>query len=206
MALAGASLLIAMAVACTNFTDHPPPAGSTGSTSGGAGTGGGSDAGKDASSADASTDGSTTDAGTCTSLPNTASPVVRLYVVGDAPAMTGGAIADGIYDVTDAKVYVGPTGPTGTTGLTEKVSVKIAGTVMEAAVEISGAGASKTLTSKVTLATNATALTTTQTCPTPGAPVASEYTATATTLTISSPPSAALDPTATREVTVYTKR
>jgi hypothetical protein len=211
--LAGVSLFIAATVACSS-TDHPPatttPGGGSTSGSVGGGGGDGGDAGKDASTIPTEAGGndgaSTADSGVCTALVDNGPLVERVYIVADPPVMTGGAIVDGIYDVTDSKVYVGPTGPTGTTDFSLQVSAQITGGVIEASAVLSGAGLVNKPVTRGTLATNGKSLTATQTCPTAGAPVISEYTATATTLTISSTPSPGLSPTATKEVTVYTKR
>ncbi len=115
----------------------------------------------------------------CNSLVNTDPAVTTNQVASDPPAMTGGVIADGTYELTDATIYTGPSGPVGPGGPAQ-TTLQIMGTT----VQMAESGQPPTRT--VTLVTSGTTFTATTTCP-ESAVSQGSYTATATTLAIEIP-------------------
>jgi hypothetical protein len=115
----------------------------------------------------------------CNSLVNTEPAVTTNQVASDPPAMTGGVIADGTYELTDATIYTGPSGPVGPGGPAQ-MTLQISGTT----IQMAETGQPPTRT--VTLVTSGTTFTATITCPDSEVSQGS-YTATATTLAIEIP-------------------
>lgn len=129
-----------------------------GGVGGGGGDGGGGDGGL----------GDGGDAGTgCTELAPTGGVINQNAVNDDPPAGTGGTIEDGVYDITDALVYVGAAGLPGPTGSSFQGSIRITGTTFERVIVFrSSAGASTETRSSGTLATTNSNATVTLACPT----------------------------------------
>jgi hypothetical protein len=118
-----------------------------------------------------------TDAGpTCNALPNAAPPVTVTEIASQPPAAQGGTIADGTYFLTSATIYTGEGGATGSVGSGQS-TVTISGTTVQMAT--SGEPTTRT----VTLITNGTTFTATDTCPDSSVATGS-YSATASTLVI----------------------
>src|SRR5688572_25224703 len=94
----------ALVLSCSSDPPGRPPPGSSGSPfvpPGGAG--GNNDGGNG--------EGGATDAGTCTMLANTGFVVDQVGFVGDPPVGQGGQIQDGVYDLNEARLYVGTGNP-----------------------------------------------------------------------------------------------
>ncbi len=94
----------------------------------------------------------------CNTVVNSAPVVTVMQVAADPPALNGGSIADGTYEMTAVAIYTGADGPTGASG-TAQTTVVVSG----ATLQVVSAGEPPTRT--VTLATNGTAFTATDTCP-----------------------------------------
>jgi hypothetical protein len=75
--------------------------------------------------AEGGVDSSLDGAGTCNTVALKGVLVDATNVTGDPPAQTGGAIADGDYDITDVKYYTGSGGATGLAGITWQGSATI---------------------------------------------------------------------------------
>ncbi|MBX3201288.1 MAG: hypothetical protein KF894_24345 [Labilithrix sp.] len=83
------------------------------------------------------------DAGSCTSLENTGLEVEELAVNDDLPPGTGGTVADGVYDISTARVYQGAAGLPGPTGNVYQGSIRVTDQVYERVLTLkSAAGAS----------------------------------------------------------------
>src|SRR4051794_38831312 len=105
LVLSGAVLSVVSFSACAE--DPKRPAIGEPGASGPVGGGSGGGAASDASASDAGDGG---DASSCTSLPITGPQIEQQAVSGDPPAGSGGVILDGIYDLTEARIYVGAAG------------------------------------------------------------------------------------------------
>jgi hypothetical protein len=119
------------------------------------------------------------DAGTCTSLTATGPEVSLTPVPGDLSPFTGGAIADGTYDLTAARRY-GSAGGDPTTSI--RSALRIAGNQIELVQALPGAGATNETAG--TFTTTGTTLAITQTCPFASSAMSAMYSASATELQI----------------------
>jgi hypothetical protein len=144
---------------------------SSGDASGGDASGGDASGG-DASAGDAGDDGGQG----CNTLVDSAQPVTIAQVAMDPPAPSGGTIADGTYELTGAIVYTGPNGPSGTSGMAQE-TIAVSGSTVQ--VVSNGTPARRT----VTLATQSTSFTATDTCPDSSVTMGS-YSVTGSTLLI----------------------
>lgn len=115
-----------LGVACKDDPTRPP-ASTEGSSSPPVG-GGGSVASP--SDAGGTNDGDGGDAGSCTTLSNTGTPVDQNAFVDDLPPGTGGTLADGTYDLVQAELY-GTQGVPGLTNTTYQGSIRITGSTFE---------------------------------------------------------------------------
>jgi hypothetical protein len=152
-----------------------------------------------AGDAGGTTDASTpVDAGACTDLESSSVEVDQNAVAGDVPAGTGGTISDGVYDLTEASIYVGASGLPGPTGTRIQETMRITGTKLERVqTTLNSANASSTGSVSGTITVNGTSATLAVTCPT-GNQETVTYTATATGLTLSN--------LVTKESLVYSHR
>ena len=132
---------------------------------------GGPDAPRDAP-AEARADGGAA----CNALANAAPVVTVTQVASDPPAAEGGAINGGNYPMTEVRIYTGAGGPAGATG-TAQTTIVVSGD----GIDVVSAGDPPTRT--VSLATEGTTFTATDTCPDTSVTHGS-YTATATTFLI----------------------
>lgn len=181
---------------CSDDPQRPPPAG-TGSFTGGGGAGGGGGGG--------GSDGGTTDAGdagdagvVCNTLANATLVVDRNGILGDPPVSTGGTIAEGRYELTDYRIYVGAGGLGGPTGVTASSAMVVSGGKMEQVLTVGGN--TPTVERRVITSYNATASTLLRTniCPANGAAAQYQYTASDGSITITD--------TVSKEAFVFTKR
>lgn len=116
------------------------------------------------------------DAGACNTLVNSAQSVTVQQVAMDPPSPTGGTIVDGTYDLTAVAIYTGPNGPSGPSGMSQ-TTISVAG----ATIQVVSNGQPDRRT--VTLATQGSAFTATDTCPDTKVTMGS-YSADGTTLAI----------------------
>jgi hypothetical protein len=184
-------------LACSEKASRPP-AGESGSFVGAGGGGGGATDG--GAAADASVDAG--DGGACNALAVNGVFVDRIGVVGDPPAPTGGTIADGKYDLTDYRVYVGSSGTPGPTGTSVQQTVQIAGgvvqSIMNVKVDLDAAPTQSHARTTSTFTVQGTSLFVTQTCPTQAASRQQSFSASNTQLLLIDPQS--------REQFTYTLR
>lgn len=96
---------------------------------GASGSGGALDAGADAS-----------DAGECTSLPLTGGTIPQQTATGEVPVGTGGSIANGTYDITEAVIYGGAAALPGPSGASYQGSIRITDQTFERHVLFKSAG------------------------------------------------------------------
>jgi hypothetical protein len=141
----------------------------------------GDGSGGDAAPAEAGGDGggssdAAADAGACNTLVNSAQSVMVQQVAMDPPSPAGGTILDGTYDLTAVAIYTGPNGPSGPSG-SSQTTISISGATIQ--VVTSGQPDRQT----VTLATQGSAFTATDTCPDNKVTMGS-YSASGTTFTI----------------------
>lgn len=186
---------LGLAVACEDEEPRPAPASDIPVQPGGPPGGGGG--GGEGGASDAAAEGSEAGA-TCHALTVTG-PVVDLFaVVSEPPAGAGGAVADGEYDLTEARIY-GVAGG-GATDVTLQGALRVDSTssTMDRVLVRQAAGVPQE--SRVTLAyaTSGANLTTSITCPAGGGQEQATYTATGTTLVITN--------VVTRESYVFTRR
>lgn len=129
--------IAALAVACEDPPPKPPVTDSLGGPVGGGGVGGGGGGGNGGT-----TDGGTTDedAGACTDLPVTGAVVAQQVVNATPPAGAGGELVDGIYDLTDATYYGGPSALPGPSGAEYRGSIRITGQTFERHLVFKNAG------------------------------------------------------------------
>lgn len=151
--LAGA--FVALTVACAEEKVRPGPG--VDPTTIDRPIGGGLEAGAEGG---ATTDASPDGGGLCNDLPVTGVLVDQSNVLGTAPAATGGAITDGVYDLIDANVYTG-SGGAGPTGLQIRESLEISGATLDVVTVVAGKETRKTYT----FATSASGISVTETCP-----------------------------------------
>lgn len=180
---------------CSDDPQRPPPA-STGSFSGGGGGAGGGGGGSDGGTTDG---GDAGDSGlVCNTLANATVVVDRNGIVGDPPVSTGGAIAEGRYELTEYRIYVGAGGLGGPTGVTASSAILVASGKMEQVLTVGGN--TPTVERRVITSYNATASTLLRTnvCPPDGAAAQYQYTASDGSITITD--------TVSKEAFVFTKR
>jgi hypothetical protein len=146
---------LAIAASCT----------SSGVSNGGAGQ----DASNDASAGQLSTmDGSASDAeqvdvssdapAACNSLANLPPAVTIAEVASDPPPASGGVIVDGTYSLWDVTIFTGPRGAIGSAGSTQ-TTIQIQGNTVQVV------STAPPTTRTLTLVTNGTSFTATDTCP-----------------------------------------
>lgn len=137
------------------LTDGPARPG----VAGGGGDGGSSEAGP-------TTDAG--DGGTCTDLENTGFVVDESVVNDELPAGTGGAIADGTYDITGVRLHQGVAALPGPTGSSYQGSIRVTGATYERVLVFkSSAGAGSEVRSTGTLTPSGINATIALTCPSP---------------------------------------
>ena len=135
------------------------------------------DAGVDAAPVDAGVDGATPTS--CNTLVNDGTDVGIEMVATNAPAATGGTIADGKYHLTSVVLYSGPGGTAGPLPATIKSTVLVHGGFVDI-IQSTG-----TKVDRLTQAISATGtvVTWTQTCPKGSKATSTGYSATPTSLT-----------------------
>jgi hypothetical protein len=102
--------------ACKDDDKKPPVSADNGNGGPSTSTGGGTEGGAgDASSIDGGGDGAVA---ACNSVTNDGDAVEQNRIVGDPPIGSGGTIAVGTYELTQADVYVGAGGTPGPSGVT----------------------------------------------------------------------------------------
>jgi hypothetical protein len=164
--LACASLLLAAGCSSNSGGGSPGDAGEAGrgdaagaDASGGDASGASDASGGDAAASDGAGDATGDDGGlACNALADTAQPVTVQQLAMDPPMPSGGTIADGSYELTGVDIYTGPNGPSGPSGMAQD-TIAITGST----VQIVGSGTPERRT--VTLATQGSAFTATDTCP-----------------------------------------
>ena len=114
----------------------------------------------------------------CNALVNVGSLVTAVQVAAEAPAATGGVVADGTYHLTDLTIFTGEGGQAGALPVQLKQTVSIHGTSADAVTEVNG----KSQGQSTTFVTNGTSATTAGTCPMVEPPQTGEYSATPTSL------------------------
>lgn len=129
--------------ACNDDPDRPPAA-SSGPNNPVSNAGGGGGTSPD--SGVANEGGATQDSGdagaACTPLENSGAVIDENALNTEIPASTGGVILDGIYNVVEARVYVGLNGVPGPTGTTVQGTIRITGSAFERVIRLrSSAGA-----------------------------------------------------------------
>lgn len=128
-ALVGPFLLVALAFACSDKDPRPPP--STSSSSGIVAGGGSSSSGTSGTSGGSS---GLNEGGVCNDLTLPAGLIDQIAVAGDPAPFVGGTIADGLYELSDTRVYVG-TG-SGPTGVAIKEALSVSGGVIQDAAQV----------------------------------------------------------------------
>ena len=146
--------------------DEPrPPVAANEPASPGVGASGGGGGTRDASIADGGADAA--DGGACTDLAVGGGLIDQLAVNDDPPRGSGGTIVDGVYDLTDVRVYQGAAGLPGPTGTSYQGSIRITGTTFERVLVFqTSAGPSTEIRSSGTFTANATNATIALSCPT----------------------------------------
>jgi hypothetical protein len=142
---------------------------------------GAGDTATEGSSGDAATDASTDGAIVCNAVVNRAAESTTSTVKGAAPAATGGVIADGTYFQTQLNVYdpMGMASAPAPSGL--KVTLVIAGTLMQSVQELPD-GSIQTFSESFTL--SGTALNRTLSCPKAAPDLKAVYSVMGSTLVI----------------------
>lgn len=180
-----AGAVVVLAAACSNEIHRPPPAEDPETVQPGRAGGGGQrgDGGIDGGSvADAGADA----LGPCNTLTITGVLVDQQAVAGSPPTGTGGAIADGLYDLTETTLFVGP-GAIGPTGKSFRETLAITGgTWQQARVTITSAGQAQTQ-STFTAAVSGSSVALSETCPTPSLAESFTYTVAGNQLRLISP-------------------
>ena len=121
--------LVAVPLACSDPGPRPPVGEATPDPVYGRGGGGGAnDSGARDGAAGGSDGGEAgADAGPqCTTLPITGGIIDQLSVQDTPPPATGGTVVDGIYDLTEARVY-NPAGLPGNTGNSYQATIRVLG-------------------------------------------------------------------------------
>ena len=126
-------------------------AGGTGGGSAGSGTGGGA-AGAGGAQA-------------CNAITNSGPTVNETRIAEAMPAMTGGMLVDGTYELIQWELYTGPAGATGATGTTKKLTLTMAAGAWQV-VELEDAA--DTIAFTLTCAPSGTSVNCTITCPIAG--------------------------------------
>jgi hypothetical protein len=118
--------------ACSSDAPKPPYENSTGPAQpgvGGSGGGTGDGGNRDSGTTPVSDGGDA--ATTCTALVNSGALVDQMAIADNFPNGTGGTILDGIYVISDAKVYVGIGGQPGLTNNSYQGAISITGQTYE---------------------------------------------------------------------------
>lgn len=126
---------VALAAACSDPPRRPPVERGGSGTSG---IGGGSSSALDGGAPDAG--GDPGDAGACTDLEDAGAVIDENATNDDLPAGMGGAVEDGIYELVDARRYVGAGGTPGPTGSSFKGVLRITGAAFERVLRRERAG------------------------------------------------------------------
>jgi hypothetical protein len=174
--------IAALALACEDPPPKPPITDSPGGPTGGGGLAGGGGG----SSGGGTTDGGAPqdDAGACTDLPVTGAVVAQQVVNATPPAGTGGELADGIYNLTDATYYGGPSALPGPSGAEYRGTIRITGHTFERHLVFkNAAGATAETAVRGTFAPTGVSALINLTCPT-AAQEQVTYTATGSNLVI----------------------
>jgi hypothetical protein len=126
------------------------------------------------------------DAGSCTDLPNTGAEVPQNAVIDDLATGTGGTVADGIYDLAEARILQGSSGLPGPTGFSYQGSIRLTGQAYERVLILkTSGGASSETRSSGTFVPTGTSAAITITCPAVSPAEQVTYTAGADRLTVS---------------------
>jgi hypothetical protein len=190
-----AFLVVALA-ACSSDPQRPPPAGDGQTAGGGAGGGGGGGNNQDAGPTDGGNGG---DSGVvCNTLANATLVVDRIGIVGDAPVSTGGTIAEGRYELTEYRIYVGAGGLGGPTGVTASSALSVASGRIEQVLKVGGNTPTTETRTITSFNTTASTLLRTNVCPADGAAAQFQFTANDAAITITD--------TLSKEAFVFTKR
>jgi hypothetical protein len=130
--------IVAAIAALAQGCEDPPPKPPVTDSPGGPIAGGGLGGAGGGSSGGGTTDGGTTDGGTtdddagaCTDLPVTGAVVAQQVVNATPPPDAGGELVDGIYDLTNATYYGGPSALPGPSGAEYRGSIRITGQTFE---------------------------------------------------------------------------
>jgi hypothetical protein len=155
--------------ACKEDEKRPPATTDTGqATSSGVGGGGGGSSGEGGvlDSGDSDSGG---DAGSCNALDNDGNVVDQNRIVGDPPTGTGGQIADGTWELTEAALYVGAGGTPGPSGVTFKGVLRLTLGKLERVTEMTANQGANPITTRTfgDLVAGGSSFTVTQSCPAP---------------------------------------
>jgi hypothetical protein len=154
--------------ACKEDEKRPPAASDIGqTTSSGSPSGGGSSGSNGEGGAVDS--GDTGDAGSCNTLDNDGNVVDQNRIVGDPPTGTGGQIADGTWELTEAAIYVGASGTPGPSGVTYKGVLRLTLGKLERVTEQTANQGANPITTRTfgDLVAGGSTFTVTQSCPAP---------------------------------------
>ncbi|MDF2697564.1 MAG: hypothetical protein K0S65_5947, partial [Labilithrix sp.] len=189
-----AAMFVALTGACDEDTTRPAILANGPAQPGLGGSGGGGNDGGlpgDASLPDA-------DGGACTDLESPGGVIGQNAINDELPAGTGGTVTDGVYNLTDARVYQGLSGVPGVTGASYKGSVRITGPVFERVLTFTSAsGASSEVRSRGTFTVTGINGTIVLECP---SPIQEQVTYTATTDSLT------LANLVTKELFIFTKQ
>ncbi|MBX3191980.1 MAG: hypothetical protein KF819_33625 [Labilithrix sp.] len=191
LAVLGVAFFIGLG-ACKEEEQRPAPAESGG---GGPSPGGGGGSSREGGVDDGGAEGG--DGGTCNDVLLPSAVIDRIAVNGDPPVATGGAIAEGTYDLTQLDVYVGIGGLPGPTGIAAQSAIVVTGTTIDQVIRYSGNAAPEELRVTYAYATSSATLSLTGVCPLGGA-ASRQYSSNGFTLVITD--------TASKEVFTFTKR
>lgn len=122
------SAVVALALACSDKDPRPPPSSSATPPL----YGGGSSTSSGASGTSGTS--GTNEGGVCNALTLPAGLIDQISVAGDPAPFVGGTVQDGLYELTDARVYIG-TG-SGPTGVAIKEALSISGGVIQDAFQV----------------------------------------------------------------------
>jgi hypothetical protein len=125
-------LLAALLAGCSDDPNRPPIGGGGIGPIGGGGGGGGGGTRGDGGATDGGDGGA--DGGVCTDLAPAGAVIDLLGVADEPPPGLGGAIGEGTYDVTDARLYVGAGALPGPTNTSYQGSIRVNAQVFERSI------------------------------------------------------------------------